>query len=137
MEKTMAIQLEELREQIAKDVEKVLLHKDLWKDDELLDLIRGKKKIDEELLLAQNTIKMLQQSAKVHKDEAIMILALIEAFKIRSDEWPESLIDNTLKSIDVTVWAIGSHLQECYIGPIREKSVQENLDSIEELINED
>ena len=43
MEKTMAIQLEELREQIAEDVKKFLFDKELWEDDELLDLIRGKK----------------------------------------------------------------------------------------------
>lgn len=43
MEKTLAIHLEELREEIAQDVEKLLSNKDLWEDKEILDLIRGKK----------------------------------------------------------------------------------------------
>ena len=43
MEKTLKIELEELREQIAEDVKKFLFDKELWEDDELLDLIRGKK----------------------------------------------------------------------------------------------
>jgi hypothetical protein len=30
-----------------------------------------------------------------------MLLALTEAFKIRSNEWPQSLIDSSLKSIEV------------------------------------
>jgi hypothetical protein len=91
---------------------------------------------DEELLSIQKHTEMLKQSAKCHKDEAIMILALIQALKIRGDDWPEPLISNTLKSIDITAWAIGSHLQDCYSGETDE-SIQENLDSIETMINED
>ena len=92
---------------------------------------------NEELLLqCQKEINMLEEAAKSHKDEAIMILALIQALKIRGDDWPEPLISNTLKSIDITAWAIGSHLQDCYSGET-EESIQENLDSIETMINED
>jgi hypothetical protein len=43
MEKTLAIHLQELREEIAQDVEQLLFNKDLWEDKEILDLIRGKK----------------------------------------------------------------------------------------------
>jgi hypothetical protein len=90
----------------------------------------------EELLALQREVSMLKESANGHKDEAIMILALIQALKIRGEDWPESLINNTLKSIDIAAWAIGSHLQDCYSGET-EESIQENLDSIETMINED
>ena len=90
----------------------------------------------EELLPFQKEVVMLKEAAKSHKDEAIMILALIQALKIRGDEWPESLINNTLKSIDIAAWGIGSHLQDCYSGNV-EESIEENLHSIESMINDD
>lgn len=63
-----------------------------------------------------------------------MLLALTEAFKIRSDEWPQSLIDSSLKSIDSTAWVITNHIIEQSGAPSYE-TPEENLELIDEMIN--
>jgi len=68
------------------------------------------------------------------KNQSIMLLALTEAFKIRSDEWPQSLIDSSLKSIDSTAWVITNHIIEQSGAPSYE-TPEENLELIDEMIN--
>jgi len=92
---------------------------------------------DEELLqYAKDEVIRLKEESVIIQREATMLLALTEAVKLRGDFWPDSLITNTLKSIDTTAWAIGSHLQKCYSGNA-EEDVEENLELIEEMLTDE
>jgi len=84
----------------------------------------------------QDETEMFARSTRTYQLEATIVSTLIEALKIRGEQWPESLTNEVLKCIDTLAWAFSNHLNEEYSNSSVE-SVEENLEQIERIIEED